>query len=189
MVYFFEDFESLPPGSEPLCIEFINTVGGRLGPQPKDAFQSAGQLVSWLARRSLLTAGATATEADLRRALKFRDALYRVFSAVARDKEAAERDLATLNKELHSALCSLQLSPSLHWQVTPSNSVEGALNHIALSAASLAISPMRERLHECEHSTCGWLFVDRSKNRTRRWCSMSDCGNYEKVKRFRAKVK
>ncbi|HEV2391667.1 MAG TPA: CGNR zinc finger domain-containing protein [Verrucomicrobiae bacterium] len=39
----------------------------------------------------------------------------------------------------------------------------------------------------CQGDTCGWLFVDSSKNHSRRWCDMRDCGNRAKARRHRAK--
>jgi predicted RNA-binding Zn ribbon-like protein len=54
---------------------------------------------------------------------------------------------------------------------------------VALSAARLYSSPQASRVRECQSSGCGWLFLDLSKNRSRKWCSMSDCGNVEKARR------
>ena len=39
------------------------------------------------------------------------------------------------------------------------------------------------RVKECDNETCRWLFVDMSKNRSRRWCDMKDCGNRAKARR------
>jgi predicted RNA-binding Zn ribbon-like protein len=46
---------------------------------------------------------------------------------------------------------------------------------LARSAAELLTSEQLSRVRVCASETCGWLFIDTSKNRTRRWCSMSDC--------------
>jgi len=51
------------------------------------------------------------------------------------------------------------------------------------SAAALLTSPDLSRVRECESETCGWLFIDRSRNRSRRWCDMTVCGNRAKVRR------
>jgi len=46
--------------------------------------------------------------------------------------------------------------------------------------------PDRTRLRICGH--CGWLFIDRSKNRSRIWCDMAVCGNRHKAaKHYRRK--
>ena len=56
---------------------------------------------------------------------------------------------------------------------------------IARSAADLLTSPDLGRVRECARAACEWLFVDHSKNRSRRWCDMQECGNVEKVRRYR----
>jgi predicted RNA-binding Zn ribbon-like protein len=55
----------------------------------------------------------------------------------------------------------------------------------ALSALRLAADPPKERLRIC--AQCGWLFLDRSKNRSRLWCDMAVCGNREKARRHYAR--
>jgi predicted RNA-binding Zn ribbon-like protein len=60
---------------------------------------------------------------------------------------------------------------------------------IARSAASLLTSPQLTRVRECAGHPCGWLFLDHSKNGSRRWCDMADCGNRAKARRYRARKK
>ena len=45
------------------------------------------------------------------------------------------------------------------------------------------------QVRECADDTCGWLFLDLSKNASRRWCNMADCGNRAKARRYRARKK
>jgi predicted RNA-binding Zn ribbon-like protein len=45
----------------------------------------------------------------------------------------------------------------------------------------------RPAIRECAAGTCTWLFLDRSRSHRRRWCSMTSCGNREKVRRFYAR--
>jgi hypothetical protein len=54
--------------------------------------------------------------------------------------------------------------------------------------ADLLTSPDVARVRECDASNCAWLFLDRSKNRTRRWCDMKVCGNRDKARRYRART-
>ncbi len=51
----------------------------------------------------------------------------------------------------------------------------------AHSALSLVANPEPDRLKICPN--CGWLFLDRSRNRSRTWCDMAVCGNRSKAKR------
>lgn len=56
---------------------------------------------------------------------------------------------------------------------------------MARSAAALLTAEEVERLKLCDAHDCGWLFVDASRNRSRRWCDMADCGNRAEARRFR----
>ena len=67
------------------------------------------------------------------------------------------------------------------------DALERPLWEVACSAADLLTSPELDRVKECASTTCEWVFLDRSKNRSRRWCDMSDCGNRAKARRFHAK--
>jgi predicted RNA-binding Zn ribbon-like protein len=68
--------------------------------------------------------------------------------------------------------------------------LDDALWAVARSAADLLISETTlAHLRECAAETCGWLFLDRSKNGSRRWCDMKVCGNRAKVRRFRRRAR
>jgi predicted RNA-binding Zn ribbon-like protein len=58
------------------------------------------------------------------------------------------------------------------------------LGPVAWSAAELLTSENLERIKRCVDDTCGWLFLDNTKNRSRRWCDMGDCGSRAKAKRY-----
>jgi predicted RNA-binding Zn ribbon-like protein len=58
------------------------------------------------------------------------------------------------------------------------------LNPLIRSAADLLVSDELKRVKRCGDPACGWLFLDTSRNKSRRWCDMSDCGNRAKASRF-----
>jgi predicted RNA-binding Zn ribbon-like protein len=58
---------------------------------------------------------------------------------------------------------------------------------LAQAGCELMTSPDLHRLRACGNETCRWLFLDTSKNRTRRWCDMKICGNRMKARRFHAR--
>jgi predicted RNA-binding Zn ribbon-like protein len=64
-----------------------------------------------------------------------------------------------------------------------------ALRPIVESAVSLMTSPRMARLRRCGNATCYWLFIDETKNASRRWCEMASCGNVMKVRRHRARAR
>lgn len=55
---------------------------------------------------------------------------------------------------------------------------------VALDAVRLLMGPEGERVRQCADAQCGWFFLDESRNRSRRWCSMESCGNRNKARRF-----
>ena len=73
------------------------------------------------------------------------------------------------------------------WQYSDSDALERPLWPIALNAVELATSSGVTRVKECASDNCNWLFLDVSKNRSRRWCDMKDCGNRAKARRHRAR--
>jgi predicted RNA-binding Zn ribbon-like protein len=60
---------------------------------------------------------------------------------------------------------------------------------LALSAESVFGSDDVDRLRQCGGTACGWLFLDATRNHSRHWCDMADCGNRAKVRRFRARAR
>jgi predicted RNA-binding Zn ribbon-like protein len=52
------------------------------------------------------------------------------------------------------------------------------------SAAHLLLSPDRDNVRECPGHECGWLFLDATKNHSRRWCDSADCGNKARVRAY-----
>ena len=56
---------------------------------------------------------------------------------------------------------------------------------VATSAVDLLTAGRLDRVGECP--ACGWLFLDTSKNRSRRWCSMATCGGRDKARRYYAR--
>lgn len=125
-------------------------------------------------------------EAVLAKAIGLREALYRLFSALADGQPPAEGDLAALNAALPSALGRQRLvyhGNHLEWGWEERLALDQMLWPVVRSAADLLTAPELARVRECAGETCGWLFLDMSKNHSRRWCSMDDCGNRAKAKR------
>ncbi len=58
---------------------------------------------------------------------------------------------------------------------------------LAQSVSDILVAPDAARVKTCAVDTCRWLFLDTSKNHTRRWCNMKVCGNRVKARRFQAR--
>jgi predicted RNA-binding Zn ribbon-like protein len=188
-----------------LCLEFVNTVEPRLGDHRSDYLASYADLVRWArrvgslgeeeARRLLLEAEGepSGAAAAWERAVALRETVYRVFWAVARGEEPEAPDLEALTAAHLEALARYRVVPTsggFAWvRVGGEAELEGPLWPVALSATALLTSGELERIKECPASEggCGWLFYDASKNKSRRWCSMDDCGSRAKMRRMYAR--
>lgn len=181
-----------------LCLDFTNTVGGRFVAQPNERLTSYLELVMW-GRHAGIVSGDEAeglleaaermpgeAASVLRRAIALREAIYRLFSRSAVGLAPLEGDLARLNEELSDAMQRLRVHRdedgySLAWE--RGDRLDRMLWPIARSAMEVLTSSDLERVRECGGEDCNWLFLDTSKNHSRRWCVMSDCGNRAKAKR------
>ncbi|MBI5946853.1 MAG: CGNR zinc finger domain-containing protein [Chloroflexi bacterium] len=191
-----------------LCLEFTNTVSMHSVPETEAPAQPVtlahyDELVGWAVSEGGLDAGAArllsglssgdaeAAGAVFRRAIDFREALYRVFEAQIEGTRCPDPDLAVVNGVLHVALEHVALGQQdggYTWSWTGMGEDLGSvLWPIAVSAARLLASEDLELVRRCAGDRCDWLFLDTSRNHSRRWCSMSDCGNRSKVKRFYAR--
>jgi predicted RNA-binding Zn ribbon-like protein len=190
-----------------LCLEFANTIDWHASDHPEELLKNYADLVEWARRagvlndrasRRLLRAAARrphGAEAALRRARALRDALYNVFVAEMAGRAPAADDLAVFNRALAAAMRRAQLTRTpggfvWDWRVpfgdadTAPPALDGMLWPVARAAADLLLSPERAHIGQCaDDRGCGALFLDTSKNHTRRWCAMRDCGNRAKARR------
>jgi len=197
-----------------LCLDFINTVSGR-GPNPeavggdrdyadaveKERLVGFRDLVRWgRAAGVLTTAEAAALERAARaepakashvvgRARVLREAMYRLFTAVVERWKPDASDLAVLNRELGQARAHERLASGMRGIAWTWNAGGTDLDRVlwptVRSAADLLTSEELKRVNQCGGEDCRWLFLDTSRNRSRRWCDMAECGNRAKVRRFR----
>jgi len=196
------------------CLDFINTVEGRSSRQNKkgssndhyithrDKLTSYAGLAVWCQHEEtgLLTAKdaklllqlakshSRAAQAVFERAIRLREALYRIFKSVARGHKPNPADIEKLNEELiraraHEKLVFSSGNFAATWEETDGN-LEAPLWPVIRSAAELLTSDL-SRLRQCGGEECGWFFLDTSRNHSRQWCDMKDCGNLAKVRRFR----
>ncbi|MCG6963842.1 MAG: ABATE domain-containing protein [Acidobacteria bacterium] len=182
-----------------LCLDFANTWGNR-GDPCADRLGSYPDLVNWACQGDLIddrgalrlerAAGKSsrATGRVFDQAVALREAVYGVFSALARGDDPDPAAIDVLNRLLASALPRLRLAPGgacCRWQWSgPEDSLDRMLWPVARSAADLLTSELVGRVRECASPSCSWLFLDRSRNGRRKWCDMATCGNRAKARRY-----
>jgi predicted RNA-binding Zn ribbon-like protein len=182
-----------------VCLDFTNTVSDRKGEAPKELFQSYEDLVTWGQQaellvteevQQLLVAAGNRPEEAVRvyqRSLELRDALYRIFRALAEDVTPDEADMALFNGLLADALSHASLrqqDDQFCWGwVWRDDELDCMLWPVVRAAADLLTSGERLLVRVCAADDCSWLFLDTSKNHSRRWCDMRGCGNRAKVRK------
>ena len=82
-------------------------------------------------------------------------------------------------------------TPRFTWEPATegATSLDWPLWPVVWSAVELLTADALRRVLECANDPCGWLFVDLSRNRSRRWCDMRDCANKVKARRHHARTK
>jgi predicted RNA-binding Zn ribbon-like protein len=191
-------------GRDDLCLAFANTLSWRGSDPPKERLHALSDLVDWLASPAGLSAPTApllqhrrGDEADgaalFAEAVELREALYRIFTAVASSREPRADDMARLNAALERTPARARLAPlagSYAWEIAPPTpAAPDLLAPILWSAGDLLVGPRRARVRQCANEKCLWLFLDDSKSGTRRWCSMETCGNRAKAHRHYLRTK
>lgn len=130
---------------------------------------------------------------DFSRALGARDLLRSIFTGIANGSPLRDRDLAELNSALAQTPALLRVrahsgTVETQWD----SSAEGlsqVLFPVLADAANLLASDRLESVRECASAECTMLFVDESRNGSRRWCDMNECGNRMKARRHYARTR
>jgi predicted RNA-binding Zn ribbon-like protein len=188
-----------------VCLDFINTLDDRRSAQPKELLRNYYELARFGEDTGLLppklvdflfenvhTMPGDAADA-LRRAINLREAMYEVFSALMNRKTVPQAAMDTLNAYIQDAALHSRLVPHEErcaWRFDNMGSaLDAMLWPIARAAAELLVSSDLALIRACSSPSCQWLFLDTSKNRHRRWCSMKQCGNRAKARKFYARKK
>lgn len=166
-----------------LCLDFVNTRYWRGMPQPSDELADAEALQRWLQRCGVMR---PVTPGLFKAALAARESLYGLLRARAEGMPPSADAASALARQVAAAppRRTLVLAPQAGWRVPPrGGGVAALLAPVWWAAADLVLAADRLRLRCCANPRCGWLFLGDSKGGTRRWCSMSACGNRAKVQR------
>lgn len=170
-----------------VALDFANTVYRRTPELGADLFNTPDALVTWLLRAQLLRETEPServfvdVDAALDEARALRALLWTAFDAQHDGRAVPADALAGL---LDIARCGAgKVTLGADGSVTPLTP-DGVLVGLALGAIRLLLSPPGQGVRACDR--CGWFFIDSSRGRRRRWCSMKTCGNQAKAARYRS---
>jgi len=182
-----------------LCLDFVNTVRNRHEEPVYEYLRTAEDWLTWTRRKGLLTRGAlnnlnqkSVNANELNQVLTCREDLYQIFRAIVNGKRPTESQESALNK--HFMLLFRHLSivvrggKRVEWVISmKKDSLLLPLLYVIQSAYELVTGNQLDRIKECDG--CGWLYFDKSKNLSRRWCNMQTCGSTDKTQRYYYKQK
>jgi predicted RNA-binding Zn ribbon-like protein len=177
-----------------LALDFVNTLGGglELGPQPHDEhLRTYADLLAWSVRVGTLDEAAAERLAPrdpapvLREAIELRELGDSVLRPIAEGSVPPADALAELRERDREALSHARLEPGMpvyRWRWEDEDDPRIPLWPLAHATIELLTEGPLELLKPCH--ACRWLFLDRSKNHSRRWCSMEECGTNAKKRRY-----
>lgn len=186
-----------------LCLDFVNTLDHRYDVVVQENLPTFAALLDFALASSVITVedrarleAIAADHPDEAQAIHnyardLREAIYRIFTAIAAETQPDDADLALLGAAVADALRHGRIvrhDDAFTWVWDDaSDDLVRPLWPVAWSAHQLLLGEAGDisRLRECAAHDCGWLFLDQTRNRSRRWCSMSSCGNRAKVQQFR----
>lgn len=184
-----------------LALDFVNTRGGQPTPSAGDErLHDYHDLVAWARHVGSLTEAdahrllqrAQRNPDDARhahqRAVRLRGHLYDLFQAVAVGRPPPGRSLAALQRDEAEALARAEFvggDGGFAWSWAHDDELARPLRPVVHAAVTLLTGGPLGRVKRCDG--CRWLFIDESRNRSRRWCSMQDCGTDEKIRRYLAR--
>lgn len=190
-----------------LCLDFANTGPDQKAPETRgEKLKNYADLLSWAvqsgelslpdARKLLAAANHSSAKANaaLRKARELRDAVYNIFRAIGTQRAPATTDLDIVNKywksaSIHRAVAHVGGKFHRAWVMDEGDELERPLWPVAASAEELLTGGELTLVRECGSEKCSWLFLDHSRNKSRRWCDMKTCGNRAKAKRHYEKSK
>ena len=179
-----------------LCLELVNTSGARAADRPRERLASYQDLLTWSRRAGILRPAAAdrlrrqaargpagATRA-LRRVRRLREQLYRVFRPIADGSAPPPMAVGLVSRWWRKDRSRRELVAGrggfdLRLRVR-ADERDPMLWPIVASAVDLLTSERIARLKRC--GECDWLFLDESKNGSRRWCK-KNCGNRVRARR------
>lgn len=184
------------------ALDFVNTLDWRFRESgPEELLTNYSDLLRFAAQASLITAEQhrrlrrASTENDptqvFRRTLEAREAMAQIFYALVDGVTPPVAAALKLDQYLHTAQINRRLRWNksrfeLAWTSGEDSELQLPLWVLVQSASELLTTEAVQRVSACANLECCWLFLDTSKNHTRRWCDMKICGNRIKVRRFKA---
>lgn len=162
-------------------MRFLNTNDIERG---HDDFSGAPAVREWLVAEQLIGPSEAVSGGDVRALIEFREALRQLASANHTGR-VDERSLEVLNRVTEATPVIIRFGHSGADLISPGPGVQAALARLAAIVFTATADGSFGRLKACLRESCRWAYLDRSRNRSRSWCSMAVCGNRTKAETYR----
>jgi predicted RNA-binding Zn ribbon-like protein len=174
---------TIPKYADLLCA-FANTLDVDADANPADALPDAAVLTGWLRDRDLLGAEELADSLDHEVAITLRSGLR---TAMLHHAEGRTRTIPELDAAAAALPIRVAFSGARSRLIPAVGGAQGGLSHLLIAITQANADNTWERLKLCVADDCLLGFYDVSNNRSRHWCSMGECGNRMKIRRYRAR--
>jgi len=167
-----------------LVRDYVNTLDFETG---IDTISTPDELATWFSEQGLVDDLVEPSDEEHADALSLREAIRELLLAnngIEVDTEAVSKTLEDAGRKAHLGVRFEGGRPVL---APEGDGAAAAIGRIVATVAELAPTDEWKRLKTCRDETCRVAFYDKSRNRSRAWCSMEVCGNREKARSFRAR--
>jgi len=172
-----------------LALDFCNTAGEHLSERPNELWRDWEAFLRWATQIGLIGHESyfelLPRPESLGEIIQLREVVYRVGVAVASGRPISKRDVHFIRERANVARPEVEFrNNAMHWRPFPLHVLRQLGAVLAGEALCLFCSSKAVRIGICEGGKCGWLFLDESRGKRRRWCDMSDCGSRAKARRY-----
>lgn len=172
-----------------LALDFCNTAGEHLADRPDELLLDWESFLRWANQVGLIGPHSyfelLAYPEPLDEIIRLREAVYRVGLAIAGARGISKRDVEFIRACANAGRPEIEFRDHVgRWRPARSHASGQLCAVLGAEALSLFCSPGAARIGVCDGGKCGWLFLDESRGKRRRWCDMNDCGSRAKARRF-----
>jgi predicted RNA-binding Zn ribbon-like protein len=177
---------------EEISFDFINTISWRGTERENDWLDNPQNFITWALATGIVNAGQakalkTQSKVDLENQLyqvhTVRNDLYKILTPFAFDKKPAPESIKKIDAMIYKISKHRHIDPkSYQWVWDEPVSFSEILAPVIWNAAYVISDLDHSRIKHCP--TCNWVFYDNTKNRSRKWCDMEDCGSRDKSLRY-----
>ncbi|MTI89460.1 MAG: hypothetical protein FH748_16000 [Balneolaceae bacterium] len=183
-------------GGDEVSLDLVNTIAWPDTEKEHDWLDSTDNFLSWAVASGVINTGqekdlanqpGTKLEKELVRVHEIRSGLADVLRPLAHDEQPASSALNTLNDFMREAVQYRYLSPDYQWKWDIPETLPQVLNSVIWNAVHVLTDLDHTRIGHCP--SCDWIFYDTTRNRSRKWCDMEDCGSRDKALRYYHRTK